>query len=95
MKPLSGQTALITGAVRSIGRATEPELSELGEAIVINARPSRKESQAVQQEIQAAGAQPLQAKGIDLARMIAHLCLPASRYITGQCLHVSGGIFMP
>jgi NAD(P)-dependent dehydrogenase (short-subunit alcohol dehydrogenase family) len=83
MKPLSGQTALITGAVRSIGRATEPELSELGEAIVINARPSRKEAQA------------LQAKGIDLARMIAHLCLPASRYITGQSLHVSGGIFMP
>jgi 3-oxoacyl-[acyl-carrier protein] reductase len=31
----------------------------------------------------------------DVARMIAHLCLPASRYITGQSLHVSGGMFMP
>ena len=81
--------------MRSIGRATALELSELGEAIVINARSSREQFQAVQQDIQAAGAQPLQAKGIDVARMIAHLCLPASRYITGQSLHVSGGMFMP
>jgi NAD(P)-dependent dehydrogenase (short-subunit alcohol dehydrogenase family) len=55
MKPLSGQTALITGAVRRIGRATALELSELGAAIVINARSSREEALAVQQEIQAAG----------------------------------------
>ena len=55
MKPLSGQTALITGAVRRIGRATALELSELGADIVINARSSRDEALAVQQEIQAAG----------------------------------------
>ena len=55
MKPLAGQTALITGAVRRIGRATALELSQLGAAIVINARSSREEAEAVQQEIQAAG----------------------------------------
>ena len=55
MKPLSGQTALITGAVRRIGRATALELSELGADIVINARSSRDEALAVQQNIQAAG----------------------------------------
>ena len=55
MKPLSGQTALITGAVRRIGRATALELSELGADIVINARSSRDEALAVQQDIQAAG----------------------------------------
>ncbi len=55
MKPLSGQTALITGAVRRIGRATALELSELGAAIVINARSSREEALAVQREIKAAG----------------------------------------
>ena len=31
MKPLEGQTALITGAVRRIGRATALELSQLGD----------------------------------------------------------------
>ena len=55
MKPLSGQTALITGAVRRIGRATALELSGLGAAIVINARSSREEAEAVQREIKAAG----------------------------------------
>ena len=37
-------------------------------------------------------------KGIefeDIAKMISHLCLPSSRYVTGQSIHVSGGMFMP
>jgi 3-oxoacyl-[acyl-carrier protein] reductase len=55
MKPLAGQTALITGAVRRIGRATALELSQLGASIAINARSSRDEAHAVQQEIEAAG----------------------------------------
>lgn len=29
----------------------------------------------------------------EVAAMICHLCLPASRYITGQTIHVSGGIY--
>jgi NAD(P)-dependent dehydrogenase (short-subunit alcohol dehydrogenase family) len=27
--------------------------------------------------------------------MITHLCLPAARYITGQTIHVSGGMYLP
>ena len=46
MKPLEGQTALITGAVRRIGRATALELSQLGAAVVINSRSSRDEAEA-------------------------------------------------
>jgi 3-oxoacyl-[acyl-carrier protein] reductase len=31
----------------------------------------------------------------DVAEMIKTLCLPAMSYITGQTIHVSGGLFMP
>ena len=31
----------------------------------------------------------------DVAAMIAHLCLPAGRYVTGQTIHVSGGMYLP
>ncbi len=30
-----------------------------------------------------------------VAAMILHLCLPASRFITGQSIHISGGVYMP
>jgi 3-oxoacyl-[acyl-carrier protein] reductase len=32
---------------------------------------------------------------IEVAAMITHLCLPAARYVTGQTLHVSGGMYLP
>jgi 3-oxoacyl-[acyl-carrier protein] reductase len=31
----------------------------------------------------------------DIAEMVRTLCLPASNYITGQTIHVSGGLYMP
>jgi 3-oxoacyl-[acyl-carrier protein] reductase len=31
----------------------------------------------------------------DVAAVVHHLCLPASRYITGQTIHVSGGMYLP
>ena len=31
----------------------------------------------------------------EVAAMITHLCLPAGRYITGQTIHVSGGMYLP
>jgi 3-oxoacyl-[acyl-carrier protein] reductase len=58
-KPLQGQVALITGSVRRIGRATALELSRLGASIVINARSSLDEAQAVKLEIENAGGQAL------------------------------------
>jgi 3-oxoacyl-[acyl-carrier protein] reductase len=31
----------------------------------------------------------------EVAAMITRLCLPAARYITGQTIHVSGGMYLP
>ncbi|HSA81857.1 MAG TPA: SDR family oxidoreductase, partial [Geminicoccaceae bacterium] len=31
----------------------------------------------------------------EVAAMVRQLCLPTSRYITGQTIHVSGGMYMP
>ena len=31
----------------------------------------------------------------EVAALVRQLCLPASRYITGQTIHVSGGMYMP
>jgi 3-oxoacyl-[acyl-carrier protein] reductase len=31
----------------------------------------------------------------EVAAMVRQLCLPASRYITGQTIHVSGGMVLP
>ncbi len=43
------------------------------------------------------GAPPVGREGVpdDVAGIVHHLCLPASSYITGQTIHVSGGLFMP
>jgi len=30
----------------------------------------------------------------EVAALVRQLCLPASRYVTGQTMHVSGGMFM-
>jgi len=46
----------------------------------------------------AAGAAPLAGREgtpEDVATVVRQLCLPESRYITGQTLHVSGGMYMP
>jgi 3-oxoacyl-[acyl-carrier protein] reductase len=31
----------------------------------------------------------------EVAAMVRHLCLPVGRYITGQTIHVNGGIYLP
>src|SRR3546814_7867024 len=31
----------------------------------------------------------------EIAAMVRHLCLPDGAYITGQTIHVNGGLFMP
>lgn len=43
------------------------------------------------------GAPPVGREGIpeDVASIVHNICLPASSYITGQTIHVSGGLFMP
>ncbi len=43
-----------------------------------------------------AGAPPVGREGTpdDVSGIVHHICLPASSYITGQTIHVSGGMFM-
>jgi 3-oxoacyl-[acyl-carrier protein] reductase len=31
----------------------------------------------------------------EVAAMVRQLCLPASRYVTGRTIHVSGGMYLP
>ena len=56
---LAGRVALVTGAVRRIGRAIALALAGDGAAVVINTRSSRAEAAAVAAEIEADGGQAL------------------------------------
>jgi 3-oxoacyl-[acyl-carrier protein] reductase len=44
-----------------------------------------------------AGSPPVGREGIpeDVAGLVHNLCLPTTSYITGQTIHISGGLFMP
>ncbi|HEX5866301.1 MAG TPA: SDR family NAD(P)-dependent oxidoreductase, partial [Beijerinckiaceae bacterium] len=57
--PLHGQVALVTGGVRRIGRAMALALARDGAAVVVNARSSRPEAEAVAAEIAAMGGRAL------------------------------------
>ena len=58
-KPLDGKVALVTGAVRRIGRAIALALAGDGAAVVINTRSSQGEAEAVAPEIEAKGGRAL------------------------------------
>ncbi|WP_431285512.1 SDR family NAD(P)-dependent oxidoreductase [Humitalea sp. 24SJ18S-53] len=54
-KPMQGQVALVTGGVRRIGRATALALAAEGADVVLHARSSRAEADAVAREVEALG----------------------------------------
>ena len=53
--PLAGKVALVTGASRRIGRAVALGLAHAGADVVVHARQSRDEIEAVAAEIRAMG----------------------------------------
>ena len=54
-KELDGRVAIVTGAARNIGRAIALDLADAGAAVVVNARTSEAEAQALAGEIEAVG----------------------------------------
>jgi 3-oxoacyl-[acyl-carrier protein] reductase len=56
---MEGRVALVTGAARNIGRAIALALADAGAAVVVNARSSREEAEAVAAEITRAGGQAM------------------------------------
>jgi 3-oxoacyl-[acyl-carrier protein] reductase len=51
--PLDGRVAIVTGSARNIGRAIALDLARAGAAVVVNARTSKAEAEAVAEEIRA------------------------------------------
>jgi len=58
-KELDGKVAIVTGAARNIGRAIARDLAAAGAAIVVNARTSGAEAEALAGEIAANGGRAL------------------------------------
>lgn len=61
--PLKGKVALVTGASRRIGRAVALGLAQAGANVVVHARQSRDEVEAVAAEIRAMGREAVVAMG--------------------------------
>ena len=55
IKPLTGKTALVTGAARNIGRATALRLAASGANVIVNAVQDRAAAEAVRDEIEVMG----------------------------------------
>jgi 3-oxoacyl-[acyl-carrier protein] reductase len=60
---LAGQTALVTGASRGIGRAIAVELARAGAAVVVNYHTGEASAQQVVAEITASGGRAIVARG--------------------------------
>jgi 3-oxoacyl-[acyl-carrier protein] reductase len=54
-RSLAGRVAVVTGSSRNIGRAIALELAKAGAAVVVNARSSQAEAEAVAEEIRRSG----------------------------------------
>jgi 3-oxoacyl-[acyl-carrier protein] reductase len=83
--------------IEGLTRALAFEFSPQGVTVncVVPGKIGGKRSATSGKGIDASPLTPTEGEVEDVAKMISHLCLPASRYVTGQSIHVSGGMFMP
>jgi 3-oxoacyl-[acyl-carrier protein] reductase len=79
---MEGRVALVTGAARNIGRAIALALADAGAAVVVNARSSREEAEAVAAEITRAG-----------GRAMAHLADVTDEAAVGRMVEAAIGRF--
>jgi 3-oxoacyl-[acyl-carrier protein] reductase len=73
-RELEGQTAVVTGASRGIGRAMALELARAGAAVLVHGRTSRDDAEAVAAQVRAQGADALVVL-LDLVQPPAHEAL--------------------
>ncbi|HEY5380039.1 MAG TPA: SDR family oxidoreductase [Pseudolabrys sp.] len=76
-KDLAGQTAIVTGAGRNIGRAIALHLARAGASVVVNARSNKDEADGVVGEIEALGGKAVAVIG-DVADPTTALALAAA-----------------
>ncbi|AZQ67125.1 SDR family oxidoreductase [Silicimonas algicola] len=62
-RPLAGKAAVVTGASRRIGRAVALGLAQAGADVLVHARQSREEVEAVAEEVRGLGARAVVALG--------------------------------
>jgi len=85
---------MVTGATRGIGRAIALALAGAGANIVVNYKNNNDDSKDVCNKIRNAGRQAIAVRA-DMAKCVLFLASDDSSYITGQIIHVSGGLVMP
>ncbi|MGH7392945.1 MAG: SDR family NAD(P)-dependent oxidoreductase [Candidatus Rokuibacteriota bacterium] len=99
---LRGRTAVVTGCSVGIGREIARVLASEGVAALVVARRGEL-LKTLQDEIETAGWVRPHALAVDLAdraaparvrdeAQVAFLCSPRARYITGERIHVDGGL---
>lgn len=96
-KPLEGQTAIVTGAAKRIGRAIALKLAEAGANVVLNYQSSEADAKATGKEIEAKGVDALLVRG-DVARAAEAKRLAAAakeRFGRIDILVNNAGVFFP
>ncbi|HEU0033961.1 MAG TPA: SDR family oxidoreductase [Kofleriaceae bacterium] len=93
-RPLTGKTALVTGAGRNIGRAIVVELARQGANVIVNARSNRAEAEAVAAEARALGAGAIVVLG-DIAALatIETVAREAEAAFGGVDIYVSNAMY--
>ena len=96
MQRLEGNTALVTGSGRNIGRAIILKLAEEGANVVVNARSNREEAESVAAEARALGVEALPfLADVSDHRQVANMFAAAEEKFGGVDILVSNAAIRP